>query len=109
EGYPLFLISQATPSAGPGAPPGGIWTNGYWFWPQTLYAYHKSVQVFRCPSSSSTSRTSGHYAANRLIMLSSSDPRPPVKLSAIQSAADKYLIMDGSYIAMTPGEIANAQ
>jgi len=74
-----------------------------------LYAYHKSVEVFECPSSLSTSRTSGQYAANRLIMLSSGDPRPPVKLSTIQNTADKYLVMDGSYIAMTPAEIANAQ
>ena len=109
EAYPLSLIQGST--TGANAPPGGVWSDGFWFWPQTLYAYHKSVQVFRCPSSAldRTALQSGEYAANRLIMLTYSDARPPVKLSAIQNTAEKYLVMDGSYIAMTPGEIANAQ
>jgi len=109
ESYPLSLIQQST--TGANMPPGGVWSDGYWYWPQTLYAYHKSVQVFKCPSSAvdRDRLQSGHYAANRIIMLSQGDARPPVKLSTIQDTSGKYLIMDGSYITMTPGEIANAQ
>jgi len=113
EAYPPFLISR--PSSGVNTPPGGNWSDGYWFWPQTLYEYHKSVKVFKCPSTSMPQSSSvetlqsGQYGANRLVMTAAGDSRPPLRLSSIQRAADKYLIMDASYIGIVPGEIANAQ
>ncbi len=45
--------SRTSASLGKGQP-GGVWYSGapdLWFWPQILYPYHKSTQVFVCPSS----------------------------------------------------------
>lgn len=71
------------------------------FWWSVLQPYAKSTQVFYCPSSpfaSATTPTNGNYGANRLVM-----PIPgsaPLKMSALQSAASIYMIMDfGTYAA----------
>src|SRR6187455_2045598 len=44
ERYPLAIITR--PTTGADVPPGGVWSNGNWIWPQTLFPYHKSTQVF---------------------------------------------------------------
>jgi prepilin-type processing-associated H-X9-DG protein len=43
--------------------PIGVWSTGYLFWPQLVYPYTRSVQIFYCPSSSYATSipTSGHY------------------------------------------------
>lgn len=97
-GYPLAIFSEST--TGANVPPGGVWSSGYWFWPQKLYAYHKSTAVFVCPSSSSNPNQphNGHYGVNREIMPLTSDNTPPLKESEIVSAATTYLGMDaGAY------------
>lgn len=93
-GYPLAIFPEST--TGENKPPGGVWSNGYWFWPQKLYAYHKSTAIFVCPSSSSNPDQphNGHYGVNRDVMPLSSDDKAPLKESAIVSAATTYLGMD---------------
>jgi prepilin-type processing-associated H-X9-DG protein len=99
EGFPFAIVSHVTASTDPG----GIWSNNYWFWPQSLYAYHANTQMFLCPSSSKTAYTyrasSGNYGVNRLIMPTSGTP---LTLSALESSASTYLTMDfGIYVADT--------
>jgi prepilin-type N-terminal cleavage/methylation domain-containing protein/prepilin-type processing-associated H-X9-DG protein len=100
EGYPPTNYQSPTP------PETGYWTNSGTgkgiFWQQIIYPYVKNEQVYACPSVSRY-RTgngrllSGHYGANRLIV--TPDGTPPLKLSAIDSPASVYLIMDsGTYV-----------
>jgi len=93
EGFPFAIVSHST--TGADVPPGGVWSNNYWYWPQTAYAYSKSTQIFICPSSSKTSypfrASSGSYGVNRLIMPTSGTP---LKLADLQSSASTYLTMD---------------
>ena len=103
EGFPLAIVSHATATSGPDEPPGKIWSNNFWYWPQTIYAYHTSTDMFLCPSSSKTSYSyrgsSGHYGVNRLIMPTSG---APLKLADLVSSASTYLTMDfGIYVADT--------
>jgi len=95
EGFPLAIVSKPTRGAGVTPPPGGEWSNGNWFWPQTIAEYHNSFGVFLCPSSSKTSYpyrgSSGSYGVNRLIMPTSGTP---LKLADLQSSAGTYLTMD---------------
>lgn len=97
------------------APEGGYWSgtaaNGFWFWPQILYPYHKSEQVFACPSVSlyktgPARLYRGHYGANRLLMPINTDPTTsivitnPMKASLVPSPSSVYMFMDsGNYYA----------
>jgi len=101
EGFPLAIVSKPTRGAGVTAPPGGEWSNGYWFWPQTIVEYHGSFGVFYCASTSKTSYasrgSSGHYGVNRQIMPTGG---APLKLAGLESSASTYLMMDfGIYVA----------
>jgi prepilin-type N-terminal cleavage/methylation domain-containing protein/prepilin-type processing-associated H-X9-DG protein len=101
EGFPLAIVSKPTRGTGVTPPPGGEWSNGHWYWPQTIVEYHQSFGVFLCPSSSKTSYpfrgSSGHYGVNRSIMPTTGTP---LKLAALQSASSTYLMMDfGMYVA----------
>ena len=116
EGFPLAIVGRATASSGPNLPPGLIWTNDNWFWPQTIYEYHKSTAVFICPSSSKPSYpyrgSSGHYGVNRLIMPIQNDSATynngvPLKLSAIQSSASTYMAMDSGVYVLDTSYITN--
>lgn len=103
EGFPLAIVRKATRGAGVTPPPGKEWSNGYWYWPQSINAYHKSTGVFLCPSASKTAYAyrgnSGNYGVNRLIIPTSGTP---LKLADLQSSASTYLIMDfGIYVADT--------
>ena len=82
-------------------PPGGWWSSAsskLWFWPQIIYPYHKSVQVFVCPSMSVYRDTPimGHYGASRYILVADGDT--PVSNAQLTSPAGTYLCFDsGSY------------
>lgn len=101
ESYPPNLY--AVPS-GTSMPDGQIWAGSssspFILWPQLLYPYHKSRQVFWCPSSSVASVSSsgvpvpsnGHYGANSLIM--GTTTRGGVQMAAIASASTTYYAMD---------------
>jgi len=103
EKYPLAnTITTQTP------PDGYFWSSGAWFWPQTIFPYHKSTQAFYCPSASSQPvgtasynlgkpiPISYNYGANLLIMRNYTET--PISLSSVNAPASAYLLMDyGSY------------
>lgn len=116
ETYPIANIPRG---AGQTTPDNQFWTASAIYWPQTLYPYHKSFQVYWCPSSkffdSSDSSSpggrqpvpvNGQYGVNRLIIplhRANIDSNVAMhdaikKTSVIQSPATTYLLMDsGSY------------
>jgi prepilin-type N-terminal cleavage/methylation domain-containing protein/prepilin-type processing-associated H-X9-DG protein len=91
---------------GPNAP-GGAWYTPQpelWFWPQILHPYHKSVQVFQCPSSSVgvpsvvggdtfNGPMYGHYAYNTLFGRDSGENG--LSSSAILSSASLIMFTEG--------------
>ena len=115
EAFPVAIISRATATSGPNLPPGGIWSNNYWYWPQMIYEYHKSTQVFACPSSTKSNQLqlgSGNYGVNRLIMpieddsINNGNNGLPLNLPAIQSVSTTYLAMDAGAYVLRPGDAA---
>jgi prepilin-type N-terminal cleavage/methylation domain-containing protein/prepilin-type processing-associated H-X9-DG protein len=66
-------------------PPGGDWLtpgSGTWTWQQILYPYHKSIQVFLCPSntygqSAANARTGNYFASQGVICPGGYNPGPP--------------------------------
>lgn len=106
EGFPFAIVSHAT--TGADTPIGGVWSNGYWYWQQSLGAYHNNLSdtsgggIFLCPSSSKPTTpyrgSSGHYGVNTLIMPTSATGTP-LTLAAIISPASTYMIMDFGFYA----------
>ncbi len=95
EGLPHTHITGYT---GP-YPNNDEWYNDTLYWAQILYPYHKSTQVFFCPSSPSPDRTDprrGNYGANELILTPPAPTTPPLKLASIVSPASIYVMMDAS-------------
>lgn len=101
--YPKFMDANLKPPVAP-IPPGGFFNNtsasGY-TWYQITYPYHKSLDVFTCPSGvhrdagGQNSRvTRGNYGANINVMLSGT----PLNEAAITSPSSLYLIMDSGYV-----------
>src|SRR5690606_3548346 len=78
---------------------GGNWYTGTWYWPQILYPYHKSTQVFACPSGYSDRVDQpriGHYGANSNLMFDKGTTPP--KLTILAAPATTYMAMDmGQY------------
>lgn len=99
EAYPFAWSNLGT------TPPGGTWNLGtnVWAWAQILYPYHKSLQVFTCPSGVGANDKipfRGHYGANvKLLVLSGSSA---VKLAAVQAPANTYAFMDAGNYTMNP-------
>lgn len=101
--YPKFMDIHLKPPVAP-TPPGGFFNNraanGYtWF--QITYPYHKSLDVFTCPSGvhrddgGQNSRvTRGNYGANINVMPAGT----PLNEAAIASPSTLYLIMDSGYV-----------
>ena len=95
-------------------PDGKAWlpSNGpdYWAWPQLLYPYHKSVQVFVCPDSpkgdEAATPTTGHYGVNRDLVPFPSTPLPtPAKLSQFVATSKTYLMFDSSYYMLLASNV----
>jgi len=109
ESYP-----PAYSTIGPN-PPGGEWSLGanVWSWAQILYPYHKSVQIFVCPSGVGgvyiKQPIRGEYGANySLIRRPANPPQDPLKIAAVTAPASTYAMMDAgnysmTYLAATPG------
>lgn len=103
EVFPKGAITAGSPY-----PDGAGWTNNVWYWQQVLYPYHKSRQVFRCPSSSVNPTHSsgvptpvyGNYGANRLLFVD--EAYKAVKSSSMNSAASTYMVMDSGGYVITP-------
>lgn len=110
----------------PGAttPDGKQWTANMIYWPQILYPYHKSFQVYWCPSSKFSNApvgggepvpVNGQYGANRLIVPLNAINGPLTdydaikKASVIQSPASTYLLMDsGSFYVFALRALASS-
>lgn len=103
DGLPnLTLLSDQTP-------PGGYWAGSAiadteWYWPQILFPYHKSHQVFFCPSAPkgpTTYKDQPHirnYGANSAIFMAAG--APSLKLAALVAPASTYVAMDASQWAV---------
>jgi prepilin-type N-terminal cleavage/methylation domain-containing protein/prepilin-type processing-associated H-X9-DG protein len=99
EGLPVALYSVP---GGYSYPDGSEWYTDTLYWPQMLYPYHKSTQVFFCPSSPDRNRTDPrrlNYGANEVVIAYSSSP---IKLATIVSPATTYMMMDASDIRINP-------
>jgi prepilin-type N-terminal cleavage/methylation domain-containing protein/prepilin-type processing-associated H-X9-DG protein len=97
ETYPRTAVLLGAPF-----PDGVDWTSsGYWYWPQLLFPYHRSAQIWICPSGNpANTRTpySGHYGANSGVIASYTAANG-VNLSTIQSPAATFMFMDsGPYM-----------
>ncbi len=80
-------------------PPGGNWaTAGYWFWPQIIYPYHKSLNAILCPSIAVRNNSRfGNYGVNRRVFPHSTDAQRPV--TAINVPSRVIMIFDsGQYV-----------
>lgn len=99
--------SIASDTNGPNTPPGGEWSDGTWFWPQLGFAYHKNVQVFRCPNGErSLAAHNGNYGANRIAMPISLDLKN-MRLSQFQKTASTYLLFDAGVYTVRPSDAKN--
>lgn len=98
ETYPPRLIAWQ------GTPPGGDWsgTATWWYWPQIIYPYAKSMQVFICPSTGNVSSNgdvrSRNYGVNYRLF---NDPGGVVRIASAVSTASIYAIMDAGNWSIT--------
>lgn len=108
ESYPpAYIANSATPPHG-GAP----WAANLWFWPEIVYPYTKSMQIFICPSAPDSWKNvspggpySGNYGANQLIVfgeltgaLVAGYPSKTLKMATVNRVSETYMVMDyGSY------------
>jgi len=76
------------------------------YWSTTIQPYVKSTQLFRCPSTSSTSTLNGNYGANALVFITQRSGNDltnhlgyqALKMSQVVSASTTYMLMDaGNY------------
>jgi prepilin-type N-terminal cleavage/methylation domain-containing protein/prepilin-type processing-associated H-X9-DG protein len=87
--------------ANPVTPPGGYWDPGNWFWPQSTYPYHKSEQLFRCPSATSNSSPIfRQYGANYYVIAYPGDPAKSETF--VESPASTYLCFDSGFYTAGP-------
>lgn len=115
ERFPRSVDVITDPAQLNNVPPGGWWYDGdqsaafgyvIWFAAQTLHPYHKSTQLFLCPSGAKGKHVDamaagdfqqapfiGHYGANSGIMVPSW-VGPPVIQAAIRNPAEKYMYGD---------------
>jgi prepilin-type N-terminal cleavage/methylation domain-containing protein/prepilin-type processing-associated H-X9-DG protein len=101
ESYPPSSSGGEGPNA-----PGGSWLlgndsagNPILAWAQILYPYHKSLQIFVCPSGESTYAPypiRGHYGANWQLIQQPAVSEP-LKLAAVVAPANTYAIMDAGF------------
>lgn len=74
------------------------------YWPQILYSYHKSGQLWYCPNSNFKANKGllFHYGANQFLQ----SVGTTVKLAGIKSPATAYYIFDSSITTMPPNYAA---
>jgi len=88
-------------------PPGGWWTPSAnaAYWPQILYPYTKSTQVYVCPSATvdTQNQVYGNYGAN-LYLMPNTDA-VPLKMAAVVSASTTYMMMDFGNLRAYPGYV----
>jgi prepilin-type processing-associated H-X9-DG protein len=81
--------------------------SGHWLWWQMLHPYHKSTQIFVCPSlpNSGLAYHQGRYGCNFLFI---THPSTRTALASIQSVATTYMFMDAGNYQIQPYFIVNA-
>ncbi len=104
------FVPAYSPNLAQTPPDGRYWfnegndPNGNWVWPQILYSYHKSIQVFNCPSMNEYMEKPyyGHYGANAFIVGKSAYGAyyNEIHTAAVPSAAGTYLFMDSGVYAL---------
>lgn len=76
------------------------------FWPLFITPYTKSIQVYRCPSSSYNSRAFyGHYGANILMLRDDGGTATALAQAAIPSVTTTYMIMDAGRYRLNPTDV----
>lgn len=96
--YPVSSYANAA------SPPGGFWDPGSWFWPQITHPYHKSEQIFRCPSTSSSLSPIFHqYGANYYLIAYPGDPA--ISETVVETPATTYLCLDAGFYTAGPALI----
>ncbi|HVF09215.1 MAG TPA: DUF1559 domain-containing protein [Abditibacteriaceae bacterium] len=75
------------------------------YWPQLLFAYHKSGQIWYCPNVSFKSNKGllFHYGANQSLQSTGTT----VKLASIKSPSTAFYMFDSSISTMPPGNAAS--
>jgi len=106
ERYPL---SQSILAAGDSSPtPGGTWWTGVRVWPNMIYPYTHSKEVFYCPSSSYPKDPArnpyGSYGSNRLVM-PQQDEGSALSMASIVAPASIYMIFDCSAYMLHPNNV----
>jgi prepilin-type N-terminal cleavage/methylation domain-containing protein/prepilin-type processing-associated H-X9-DG protein len=98
EHYPLGRNSGAgfTPYGTEFIDPGG----SVIYWPQFIYPYTKSMQVFYCPSGRTVGdgNMRGNYMGNVLVVEDGLSGDAPRSLASFPSPATSYMIMDGGLL-----------
>lgn len=99
EMFPVTLYQQtSTPYT---YPDGMVWNTGYLYWPQLLYPYTKSVDLYYCPSGTQTDPVNPrrrNYGANMEVIKYNS---AAIKVAAINAPASVYMFMDASDIRIS--------
>jgi prepilin-type N-terminal cleavage/methylation domain-containing protein/prepilin-type processing-associated H-X9-DG protein len=108
ESYPNGYFDSDDPTP----PPGGRWITlstgkTRWFWPQIIFPYHKSTQVFVCPSQGVSTWSAvpyvSHYGINTPVAPQS--PAATLNIAAIASPASLYMIFDSGNYTLSGGEV----
>jgi prepilin-type N-terminal cleavage/methylation domain-containing protein/prepilin-type processing-associated H-X9-DG protein len=106
ETFPI-AFSDYGPAPTQPVPPGGWWNRvGAWFWPQVVFPYFRSVQVFTCPSGASAyvSRPyEGHYGANEQVVHTIQNAPTKATQASLVAPASTYLCMDSGSYAISGG------
>src|SRR5690606_4332215 len=79
-----------------------------WFWPQTIYPYHKSIPAMICSSAVKTTSglRYGSYGSNRLVVRLTGDGDSR-SLSEINFPARTYLFFDYATYVIHPKDVDN--
>jgi prepilin-type N-terminal cleavage/methylation domain-containing protein/prepilin-type processing-associated H-X9-DG protein len=83
--------------------PDKSWVSGWIVWPQLLYPYHKSIQVFTCPSGDAENTdtpVNGHYSINEAVAGNTSAKVVPE--AAWVAPSITYMMMDGGSYTLFP-------
>lgn len=109
QDYDETMVPMSSPDPTHTPPDGTYWfgDGSYWVWPQILYPYTKSTQIWFCPDGKDNEAVEKNYAANGLLMgYSAYDGdtgyTKPLSIAAIQSVASTYLFMDAGPYIMDP-------
>src|SRR5690606_953451 len=86
------------------AGPGGSWGTTRWYWPQLLYPYTKSWQVYFCPSGEGGAQPEDskvkNYGINSLMLRERW--YSGISLAAVDAPANTYMVMDAGAWRMMP-------